>query len=55
MKLQIVRVTEIDESDIESDDLVDPNAVTSSSPSDGEWYLDREPVEDCSCSAVKKT
>ena len=41
-----VRVTEIVESDIESDDLVDPNAVTSSSSSDDEWYLDREAVED---------
>ena len=43
------RVTEIAESDIESDDLVDPNAVTSSSSSDNEddeWYLDREAVED---------
>ena len=41
-----VCVTEIAESDIESDDLVDPNAVTSSSPADDEWYLDREAVED---------
>ena len=41
-----IRVTEIVESDIESDDLNDPNAVTSSSPSDDEWYLDREAVED---------
>ena len=40
------RVTEIAERDIESDDLVDPNAVTSSSSSDDEWYLDREAVED---------
>ena len=40
-----IRVTEI-ESDSENDDLVDPNAVTSSSPSDDEWYLDREAVED---------
>ena len=40
-----IRVTEIAESDIESDDLVDPNEVTSSSPSDDEWYLDREAVE----------
>ena len=39
-------LTEIAESDIESDDLVDPNAVTFSSPSDDEWYLDREAVED---------
>ena len=31
-----IRVTEIAESDIESDDLVDPNAVTSSSSSDDE-------------------
>ena len=50
MKLQIdpgrVRVAEIDESDIESDDLVDPNAVNSSSPSDDEMYLDRETIED---------
>ena len=41
-----IRVTEIAESDIESDDLVDPNAVTSSSSSDDEWYFDREAVED---------
>ena len=41
-----IRVKEIAESDIESDDLVDPNAVTSSSSSDDEWYLDREAVED---------
>ena len=41
-----ISVTEIAESDIESDDLVDPNAVTFSSPSDDEWYLDREAVED---------
>ena len=41
-----VRVTEIAESDIEIYNLVDPNAVTSSSPSDDEWYLDREAIED---------
>ena len=41
-----IRVTEIAESNIESDDLVDANAVTSSSPSDDERYLDREAVED---------
>ena len=41
-----IRVTENAESDIESNDLVDPNAVTSSSPSDDDWYLDREAVED---------
>ena len=40
------RVTEIAESDIESDELVDPNAVISSSPSDDEWYLYLEAVED---------
>ena len=31
-----IRVKEIAESDIESNDLVDPSAVTSSSPSDDE-------------------
>ena len=53
-----IRVTEIAESDIESDDffrskcshfffvLVDPNAVTSSSSLNDEWYLDREANED---------
>ena len=41
-----IRVTEIAESDIESDGLVDPHAVTSSSPSDDEWYLDREANKD---------
>ena len=41
-----IRVTENAETDIAKDDLVDPNAVTSSSPSDEEWHLDREAVED---------
>ena len=41
-----IRVSEIAESDIESDHLVDPNAVIFSSSSDDEWYLDREAVED---------
>ena len=51
-----IRVTEIAESDTESDDLVDPNAVTSSSPSDDEWYLDREAVEDSApLSKIRKT
>ena len=40
-----VRVTEIPESDIKSDDLVYPKANTSSSHSDDEWYVDREAVE----------
>ena len=40
------RVTNTAESNIGSDDLVDPNAVTSSSSWDDEWYLDREAVED---------
>ena len=39
-----IRVTEIAESNIESDGLVNLNAVTSS-PSDDELYLDREAVE----------
>ena len=39
------RFTETAESNLESDDLVDPNAVTSSSSSDDAWYLDREAVE----------
>ena len=41
-----IRVTEIAESAIESDDLVLLNAVTSSLSSDDEWYLDREAVGD---------
>ena len=40
-----IRVIEIAEGDIESDELVDPNEVTPFSPSDHEWYLDREAVE----------
>ena len=49
------RVTEIAENNIESDGLVDLNAVTSS-PSDDEWYLDRETVEDSAPhSKIRKT
>ena len=47
-------VTEIAESDIESNDLVDPNAVSSSSPSDDEWYLDREAVEDSALQSKRR-
>ena len=49
-----IRVTEIAESNIESDDLVDPNAVTSSSPSDDECYLDREAIEDSAPQSKRK-
>ena len=48
------RVTEIDESNIESDDLVDPNAVTSSSPLDDECYFDREAIEDSAPQSKRK-
>ena len=50
-----IRATEIAESDIESDDLVDPNAVTISSSSDYEWYLDREAVENSAPRSKRRT
>ena len=48
------RVTETAESNLERDDLVDPNAVISSSSSDNECYLDREAIEDSALQSKRR-